>query len=562
MIPGAVKNRTLALINTHFAVKATGLPNYKSAKIPLPTSFNFPFLEKQLKDYHDKDVIQFLKFGFPVDCTPVDPDPGMPANHKGAIEFKREVESALHQEVLKGGCLGPFMSSPFTSPRFSPLNSVAKRESNDRRLILDLSFPRGQSINDGIDKDSYLGIEEKLTLPSLDKLVTRIMQLGVYCKLYKVDLARGYKQIYICPLDIEKMGFTSDGRMFFDCTLSMGSRSSARCCQRVTNAIVYIYTKWGYFAINYLDDIGGAEQEHKADEAFAILRKLLVDFGLAEARNKSCAPAHVMVFLGIEVNSILLTLRIPEGKLCEILNLLESWESKVVATRKEVQQLAGSLNFVARCVRSGRVYLSRILNFLRGLPLTGKVKVDREVQKDIKWWKEFFPLYNGVSMMLYNEWGVPDEQIASDSCLTGGGACTSRYFIHFEFPQWVIDRCKYINELECVTLVVAVAKWAHLFPRSRIQLNCDNQVTVVSINSGSSRNQVLQSCLRYLHKIMALENIDVKAVYLTSRQNRVCDLLSRWHLHPKYSRQFNEINSELGMREQQVSEVDFHFLEF
>ena len=132
----------------------------------------------------------------------------------------------------------------------------------------------------------------------------------------------------------------------------------------MTSAVVYIYTKWGYFAINYLDDLGGADHEYRADEAFASLKKLLVDFGLVEAYNKSYPPAHVMVFLGIEVNSILLTLRIPWEKFCEILELLEIWENKVRATRKETQQLAGSLNFAARCVRSGRVYLARILNFI------------------------------------------------------------------------------------------------------------------------------------------------------------------------------------------------------
>ena len=184
--------------------------------------------------------------------------------------------------------MGPFLFPPFGDPRYSPLNSVPKKDSSERRLILDLSFPSGRSINDGISKDWCQGFYDKLSLPSLDDLVCKVVALQGRCKLFKVDLARGYKQMFICPLDFEKMGFTFQGKHFFNCTLSMGSRSSARCCQRVTNAVVYIFVNWGYFAINYLGDLGGAQEEDTADLAFNTLHSLLLQFGLTEALNKSC----------------------------------------------------------------------------------------------------------------------------------------------------------------------------------------------------------------------------------------------------------------------------------
>ena len=114
--------------------------------------------------------------------------------------------------------------------------------------------------------------------------------------------------------------------------------------------------------------------------AFATLRQLLTQFGLSEALNKSCAPTHIMVFLGIEVNSMSLTISIPGEKLLEILTILKSWIDKQYCSVKELQSLAGSLNFSARCVRSGRIYLSRILNFLRSIPVTGQHKIPRETQ--------------------------------------------------------------------------------------------------------------------------------------------------------------------------------------
>ena len=232
--------------------------------------------------------------------------------------------------------MGPFPASPFANPRYSPLNSVPKKDTVERRLILDLSFPLGQSINDGIDKDQYLGQYSKLTLPSLDQLVQRIMSCKSHCKLFKVDLSHGYKQMFIDPVDFEKMGFTFDGKYFFDCTLSMGSRSSTRCCQRVTSTVVFIFVNWGYLAINYLDDLGGAQEEETADLAYDTLRRLLVQFGLTEAASKSCPPSFIMIFLGVEVNSVLFTLRIPEDKMQEILTVLDLWTDKQYCTLKEL----------------------------------------------------------------------------------------------------------------------------------------------------------------------------------------------------------------------------------
>ena len=117
-----------------------------------------------------------------------------------------------------------------------------------------------------------------------------------------------------------------------------------------------------------------------------------------------------------------MTLTIPDDKWQEIKMELNSWLIKNSATLKDTQRLAGLLNFACRCVRSGRVYLSRILNFLRTLPKFGSRKITQEVKQDIGWWLEFAEHFNGVSLIQGNqEWSSPDHMFSSDSCLTGGG---------------------------------------------------------------------------------------------------------------------------------------------
>ena len=160
-----------------------------------------------------------------------------------------------------------------------------------------------------------------------------------------------YHQIFNCPSSINWLGYVFKGKFYFDCTLSIGSRSSTHCCQRVTSAVVYIFkTQFGHFAINYLDDLGGAETPEKAEEAFNRLRQILVKFGLQEACEKTVPPCTIMVFLGIQ-------------KWIEICSELQKWAVKTTASLKEVQRLAGLLNFACRCIRSGRVPVKDIKYF-------------------------------------------------------------------------------------------------------------------------------------------------------------------------------------------------------
>ena len=127
----------------HNRVKLSGKHNFKGCRLQLPSGFNFQFLYKWLCDYPDKQVIEFLKYSFPVDYLGGRTEGVVPSNHKGAIEFPSEMARLINKEVELGGTLGPFKTSPFLNPRYSPLNSVPKRDSVERRLILDLSFPQG-----------------------------------------------------------------------------------------------------------------------------------------------------------------------------------------------------------------------------------------------------------------------------------------------------------------------------------------------------------------------------------------------------------------------------------
>ena len=178
----------------------------------------------------------------------------------------------------------------------SPLNSVPKSTPGERRVILDISFPADSCINKGIVKDVYLGEPVCLKYPSVDDLVQLIKTKGRNCHIFKRDLRRAYRQIPIDPRDINLVGFHWKNHRFVDRVLSMGLRSSAHICQRVTSSVVYMMNQCGYNLLNYLDDFAGAEAPEDANKVFEFLHKLLTNCGLEESKDKACAPSTKMTF--------------------------------------------------------------------------------------------------------------------------------------------------------------------------------------------------------------------------------------------------------------------------
>ena len=85
----------------------------------------------------------------------------------------------LSTELVSGSVRGPLACNPFVAPvALSPLNSVPKPDSDERRFILDLSWPTGSTVNDGISKDFFLGEPVSLTYPTVNDIAARIVQLG------------------------------------------------------------------------------------------------------------------------------------------------------------------------------------------------------------------------------------------------------------------------------------------------------------------------------------------------------------------------------------------------
>lgn len=78
----------------------------------------------------------------------------------------------LQFEVQMGGVAGPFLEPPLPCLHVNGFGILSKRNP-ENRVILDLSGPKGHSINDGIASKDY-----SLQYMKVDDIIAGIMQMG------------------------------------------------------------------------------------------------------------------------------------------------------------------------------------------------------------------------------------------------------------------------------------------------------------------------------------------------------------------------------------------------
>ena len=284
-------------------VTNSGVHNRWGCRIPVKSNWNVNLFDSLLSEYHDREILEFLRYGFPISWEGKDYPVPANTNHLGATRFPEHIDRYLNKEINLGATIGPFRIPPFFGRiGVSPLSSRPKKDSDRRRIILDLSYPFGNSVNDGISEFTYCGQEIRLTYPTIDTLAKRIMSLGP-CSMYKRDLARYFRQVPICPLDYSLIGMHWKGMLYFDKMMPMGLRSAAYVCQCITNAIVFVHREMGFWSINYLDDFGSAEKDEVIWDSYHTLGKLLEQLGVKESIEKAVPPCTKMEFLGTLVDS-------------------------------------------------------------------------------------------------------------------------------------------------------------------------------------------------------------------------------------------------------------------
>ena len=89
--------------------------------------------------------------------------------------------------------------------------------------------------------------------------------------------------------------------------------------------------------------------------------------GVPIAYEKTEGPTTKICFLGLEIDSEEMVVRIPMPKIKEITQKIEGLLAHAKCTLKQMQSLIDSLNFACRAITPGRPFCRRLINATCGL---------------------------------------------------------------------------------------------------------------------------------------------------------------------------------------------------
>ena len=187
--------------------------------------------------------------------------------------------------------LGPF-GTPSFNLHISPFMTREKTGSNTRRTIIDLSWPKGLSVNDGVSSSVYLNTHFELKYPSIDLMVNHLNALGPAAKIFKVDINRAFRHVMIDLGDIELLGLRFRDKYYANLTLPFGFRLGSIFFSKLSDSIRYIMVHHGHpYLHNYIDDLLYCGLPSKIHSAYEFLLQLLQELGL-DISDKNLHPRH------------------------------------------------------------------------------------------------------------------------------------------------------------------------------------------------------------------------------------------------------------------------------
>ena len=386
-----------------------------------------------------------------------------------------------------------------------------KKDPGQFRVILDLSFPPGDSVNGQINKHLLEGAPYKLHLPTPLDLANLITKKGKGALLFKLDLARAYRQLPSDPWDWPLLGISWDDQYYFDRAIPFGVRHGAMACQRVTNALCHIEkSEMDMDSIGYIDDTAAAAVPdiQVATAQYHHFKSTVNTLGLQLAPDKCVEPTTSLSWVGVTLDTIRLTMKIDEAKIQETLEACSNTLKLSTIPKTALQSLIGRLNHATKLAPHARIFLNRGFHLIRSAIPPKPIPLSAGFKEDLHWFVDFLILYNG--QVPVRAFDVHSCTLEVDACLVGGGGVfLDKEYFYYLFPSPISTLNLDISALECLNVLVALRVWQASLSGLTVLVNCDNAATVTALATGKSACPVMTDVLRETWALCSLQDITV-----------------------------------------------------
>ena len=489
-----------------------------------------------LSKYPDKTSAELLLKGFSEGFRLGYEGPRVPRespNLKSVDLDPGAIRTKLNKEIELGRIAGPFKSRPLDRLRVSPIGLIPKSEPGKMRLIQHLSYPEGDSVNDGIVK-SYCDV----SYASFDVAVGLVASIGPGAWMAKADIKSAFRLLPMHPQDFELLGMKVGDDYFVDKALPMGASCSPALFEKFSTFIEWVTKQQSnsQMVTHYADDFlllgGKGGGKGSCSSLVSAFKGVCSEFGVPLAEEKSVGPCTKLVYLGLEINSVTQEVSVPQEKVVKIVAKVDRAIHSPMLSLRELQSLIGSLSFVCKAISPGRTFLRRLINLTCGVKKQGhKISMTTGAKADLNMWLVFLKKFNGVAI-------IPDQRWIEDSELelftdASGSIGFAGFFQGRWFQEvWPEDygRSHSITLLEFFPVVVAVVLWGHQLVGKRIILRSDNEAVVAIINKQTSRCPYVMKLLRFLVLQCMKFNLHLCARHISGKSNNVADALSRFQM--------------------------------
>ena len=173
--------------------------------------------------------------------------------------------------------------------------------------------------------------------------------------------------IPVQPKDRRLLAMQWKGKIYFDTCLPFGLRSAPKIFSAVADALQWSLEQAGVSWIaHYLDDYitmgkaGTPECQKKLHLMVAGCREL----GVPINQKKCEGPATSLVFLGFLVDTVQMSVSLPEAKTQRILSTVIEWCGKKACRKRDLESLLGHLQHAATVVRPCRTFVCRLIGLM------------------------------------------------------------------------------------------------------------------------------------------------------------------------------------------------------
>ena len=487
------------------------------------TPLVLPAWVQALADHPDKQFAEYILRG--ISCgfhIGVDRARAIRPRREGNLPSVRMhpglIAEHVRTEQEAGRLLGPVPEPLAGLCQTSPIGLIPKPHQPGKwRLIVDLSSPSEESVNDAIPRELC-----HLQYASVLDAAALVRHLGKGTILAKIDLHQAYR---IIPVHPDELGVRWQGQTYIDTALPFGLRSAPKVFSAWADALAWVLADAGVtWQLHYLDDFlflghpGTRECEKALSQAIDTLNQL----GVPLAAHKTEGPATSLTFLGIQIDSATMSLSLAPDKLARILHLVLSWRSRQTATKRQMQSLIGHLSHAAFVVAPGRAFLRRMIDLMQVAKKPHHhVRLTADFRSDLQWWASFLPSWNGRAILPDP---VPAHTVTSDASGSWAVSDSGQYF-QLQWPEsWLGVN---IAVKEMVPIMVATAIWGHEWEGHTVLARSDNMAVVQALAKGSARHPLLMHLIRCLHFFTARHDISIKATHVAGSNNVAADALSR-----------------------------------